>query len=101
MLMDGQTKRSTRKHEDRLSGFSTQDQDSDVMCISDTQWSGKPGKNVWARGPWVASGCHGIQPKATEPDGEVRLLWVSRMSMPALRTWTKEPCSYLTMLTSE
>lgn len=61
MLTDGQTKRSTRKREERLSGFSTQDQDSDVMCVSDTQWSGKPGKNVgqrtlgYFRLPWYSA----------------------------------------------
>lgn len=45
----------------RHSGCSTQDQDSDVICKSETQWSGKHGKNVGQRAlgyfrlPWYSA----------------------------------------------
>lgn len=45
----------------RCSCFSTQDQDNDVICITETQWSGKHGKNVGQRAlgylrlPWCSA----------------------------------------------
>lgn len=45
----------------RHSDFSTQDQDNEVICISETQWSGKHDKNVGQKAlgyfglPWCSA----------------------------------------------
>lgn len=94
MLTDGRTEKSTHKREERLSGFSTQDQDSDRMCISNTQWPGKPGKNAgqrtlgYFRLPWYSAKSNRARRRNEAAAG-------LKESMPTLRTRTKEVCSLL------
>lgn len=83
----------------RHSDFSTQDQDNDVICVSETQWSGKHDKYVdqralgYLRLPW----CSAKSNRVRQRKEAVVCLKDANACSEAL---TGEPCPSLTVLAS-